>query len=131
MRHTPLRAVITAALVLTAGALSEPIARPDPPLCRVVAHYTPVGWPYWTLPEDRFRTIEVTLRPGCPPEGEAAVLLLNPVSGRTLPDTDAYTLNRYTTTLRITGLTPGWTVLWRSASGRVYQVPLTSTLAAP
>lgn len=126
--------LLAAALFLRADALPITTTATPPLLCRVTASYTPVPWPAWAEPEDRFRRITVRLRPGCPPDGVARVHLVNRDSGRRLPEYGEYTLSAARPRLSIPGnppyavTTPGWEVYWRAVSGRPYRVPQTQTL---
>ncbi|SMB86482.1 hypothetical protein [Deinococcus hopiensis] len=123
-----LLSVLALTLVLFPLALADlPASRPPPVLCRVTAAYQPSVWPPFTPPEERFRRIIITLRPGCPDDGEARIRLAN-TSGRTLPERGYYTLTpddpvRYIPNSPSTAITtPGWTVYWLAASGKQYEV---------
>lgn len=124
--NRPFRAALLIGAALSLPA--EATLNASPPLCRVTASYTPVPWPGWAEPEDRFRRIAVKLRPGCPPDGVARVHLVNRDSGRRLPEYGEYTLSAARPRLSIPGnppyavTTPGWEVYWRAASGKPWPV---------
>lgn len=113
------------ALLLTAALLGVAGAVPEPPLCRVEARYFPVSWPASVAPEQRFRRIQVVLRPGC--EGRAYISFLNTASGRRLPEQGHYVLDKARPRRAFPGLGGAamstWTVRWHSLDERPWTVP--------
>ncbi len=129
-----MHSLILPALLIGAGlTLGGAQAPPKPALCRVQATYTPTSWPAWTPLEQRFRRITVSLRPGC--TGEARIVFRNEVSGRRLPEYGSYTLTPERPAIGIPRrppyavTTPGWTVYWQAASGKLW--PVKQTLFLP
>lgn len=127
MSRTLIAALLGASLLLP-GATARLIS-PDPPLCRVTATYWPAPWPTYYPPSERWRTIYITLRPGCPEDGMARVFLINRASGRRLPERGTYTLTPERPSLSIPGLPgglimPTWEVRWQAQNPAVtYLVP--------
>lgn len=125
MRSRPLLALILGAVLSTTIAR---VLTPEPPLCRVTATYWPAPWPTYYAPAERWRTVTITLRPGCPDGGEARVSLVNRASGRRLPEWGTYVLTPDRPSLSIPGLPgglimPTWNVYWHARSGVTYLVP--------
>lgn len=106
------------ALALSLTVRADLAAASNPPLCRVTATYRPLWW------ASNLRQLTVRLDPACPPDGLARVRLGNyggPGSRATGP-TETLTRSR---PVLLWAAQPSYrTVLWVSASGRTYPVPL-------
>jgi len=90
-------------------------AAPGPPLCRVVA--TVRGIPFPPL-----RSITLTLRPDCPPDGHAFVRLKSS-SGATDPTSSWDELTRLNPAILFRGVLPHWVAEWQAGSGKTYRIP--------
>lgn len=117
-----MRKHLLAALLIGAAfscTLAAPLASgTDPPLCRVEATYRPLWW------ASNLRQITVRLARDCPPDGLARIRLGGyggPGSRVTGP---TETLNHSRPVLIWAAQPAHRTVLWLSASGKSYLVPL-------
>jgi hypothetical protein len=119
------RQVLTAAFLSLGCGLALP-APTSPPPCRVSARLLPSPLPWLS-------TIEVALRPGCPPGQRTQVRLAStfgstdpPGGWRTLTPCDLAS-DRCRTEWRGVLLRPlNWRPQWRAASGRPYDIPIQS-----
>lgn len=119
-----MRTVLLIVALALGLALAQPSTVPSPPLCRVVGSTAPSRLPW-------LESITVTLRPGCPPGGEARVLLMSR-QGATDPQNGYQVLTPCAADSRSCTYTwrgvlrsdLGWRPRWIAASGRIYDIPL-------
>ena len=101
------------ALLLLAPSSATAQSGPQP-LCRVVAVS-------YSIPIPPLRSLTLTLRPGCPPNGHADVRL-HSSSGATDPAYGFNLLTPDTPTITYSGVLSNWLAEWQDASGRTWHV---------
>ena len=103
-----------AALILVVAGSLAPAASLPPPLCRVQASATALFM--------GLRSIDISLRPECPPLGHAYVRLRS-TTGATDPAYSWRELTQDAPGTRFLGVVEHWRPEWQAASGLAYRIP--------